>query len=156
MKLQGLVAGGEVFAMETVEINSRPGKAGVQSCSDQWTQPRRSGTRSCGVQEQPQVRFDQPWCSDGDDRQQQTQVKCDYGKQPRSADSPKGQGEDGLLQDARKLCALFKEQELVTHQINSSLTDMCMQLVADNASQVKEAAAAPMEVRGLELGRGRV
>ena len=87
--------------MDTVEVNSRP---------------VRSGTRSC-VQEQPQVRLDQPWFSDGDDRQQQTQVKCDYGRQPRSADSPKGQGED-LLQDARKLCALFKEQELVTHQIN--------------------------------------
>ena len=94
MKLQP-GAGGEIFAMEYSGINSRSGRAGAQS-GDQWTQPRRSGTRSCGVQEQPQVRFDQPWCSDGDDRQQQTQVKCDYGRQPRSAGSPKGQGEDLL------------------------------------------------------------
>ena len=115
MKLQGLVAGGEVFAMDSV--SSRPGRAGAQSCGDQRSQPRRSGTQSCGVQ-QPQVKFDygeQPRCSGGDN--QQSQVRYDYGKQPRcnGGGNLQRQGEDGLLQDARKLCALFKKQELVTN-----------------------------------------
>ena len=45
----------------------------------------------------------------------------------------------------------------MTNEINSSLTDMCMQLVADNASQVRDATAAPMRIRGPEPveGRGR-
>ena len=50
MKLQDLVAGGEVFAMETVEVSSRPGESGTQSCGNQqshvkfdyWKQPRCS------------------------------------------------------------------------------------------------------------------
>ena len=140
--------------MEYSGINSRPGRAGAQS-GDQWTQPRRSRTRACGVQEEPQV-SDQPWFTDVDDRQQQTtQVKCDYIRQPRSAGSPKDRGGDDLLQEARQLCALFKEQELVTHQINSSMTNMCMQLKADRTSQLREVAAASMEdsVRVLEFGR---
>ena len=90
---------------------------------------------------------------------QQSQVRYGYGEQPRCSGGGnlQGQGEDGLLQDARKLCALFKKQESVTNEINASLTDMCMQLVADNASQVREAAAAPMRVCGPEPveGRGR-
>ena len=56
------------------------------------------------------------------------------------------------------MCTLFREQELVTHQINSSMTNMCMQLVADRASRVREAATAPMEhdsVRVPEFCRGR-
>ena len=141
--------------MEYIGINSRSGRAGAQS-GDQWTQPRRSGTRACGVQEEPQV-CDQPWFTDVDDRQQD-QVKCDYMRQPRSASSPKDRGMqqttqvkceyirqprsastlkdrgvDDLLQEARQLCTLFREQELVTHQINFSMTNMCMQLVADTS-----------------------
>ena len=64
-----------------------------------------------------------------------------------------------MLQDARKLCELFKKQESMT-EINASLTDMCMQLVAENASQMKE-VVVPMRVRGpgpVEVpcvGRGR-
>ena len=54
--------------------------------------------------------------------------------------------EDGLFQDARKQCELFKKQESVTSEINASLTDMCMQLVSENASQVRK-VAIPMPVR---------
>ena len=58
-----------------------------------------------------------------------TQVKCEMGV------SPTGQGVDDLfIREARQLCTLFKEQELVTHQINSNLTNLCVQLVADHAS----------------------
>ena len=50
MTLQDLVAGGEAFAMETVEVSSRPGESGTQSCGNQqshvkfdyWKQPRCS------------------------------------------------------------------------------------------------------------------
>ena len=93
------------------------------------SRPRRSGTQSCD--------------------NQQSQVKCGYGEQPRCSGggNQQGQGEDGLLQDARKLCDLFKKQESVTNEINSSLTDICMQLVADNASQVRE-VVVPMRVHG--------
>ena len=63
-----------------------------------------------------------------DRRMLPTQVKCEIGLSPRD------QGLDDLLREARQLCTLFREQELVTHQINSSMTNMCMQLVADRAS----------------------
>ena len=78
VKLQGLETGGEVFAMDSV--SSHPRRSRTQSCGDQQSQPRRSGTQSCGVQ-QPQVKVNyggQPRCSGGDN--QQSQVKCDYGK----------------------------------------------------------------------------
>ena len=90
--------------------------------------PRRSGRH--GVQEKSQVCEDQPWF-DVDDRPQQ-QVKCEYIRQPYSASTPKDRGMqttqvkcelrsprdrgvDDLLQEARQLCTLFREQELVTH-----------------------------------------
>ena len=82
-----------------------------------------------------------------------TQVK-------REIVSPRDQGVDDLfIRGATTLCTLFKEQESITHQINSSLTDLCVQLVADRASQVREEVmATPMWHDGVgepECGCGR-
>ena len=90
--------------------------------------------------------------------------KSGYGDQSHSCDGDNQQvhGEDGLLQDARKLCELFKKQESVTSEINASLTDMCMQLVSENASQVRKVAVpmpvcvpGPAEVPCVSRGQGR-
>ena len=59
----------------------------------------------------------------------------------REIASPRDQEDvdDIFISGASTLCTSFNEQELISHQINSSLTDLCVQLVADRASQVKEA-----------------
>ena len=85
----------------------------------------------------------------------------DYGILPtqvkREIASPRDQGVDDLfISGATTLCTLFKEQESISHQINSSLTDLCVQLVADRASQVKEATPKWHDGdRGSGRGRGR-
>ena len=56
--------------------------------------------------------------------------------------------DDIFVNGASTLCSLFKEQEFISHQINSSLTELCVQLKAD--SQVDEVTPKrPM------FGRGR-
>ena len=75
----------------------------------------------------------------------------------REIASPRDQDVDDIfISGASTLCTLFKEQELISHQINSSLTDLGVQLVEDRASQVKEATPKWHDGdRGSGRGRGR-
>ena len=158
-------SGSSSYGRSEMGVGAQPG---VQRSRHQL--PRRSGRH--GIQEEPQVCGDQPWFYMDD--QQQDQVDCEYrphcastlkdrGMLPTQAKceiglSPRDQWVDDLLREARQLCTLFKEQELVTNQINSSMTNLCVQLVADSASQARETTATPMRHDGdrvPECGRGR-
>ena len=83
---------------------------------------------------------------------------CEIASPSSEIASPRDQEDvdDIFISGASTLCSLFKEQELISHQINSSLTDLCVQLVADRASQVKEATPKWHDGdRGSGRGRGR-
>ena len=82
---------------------------------------------------------------------------------PRSEiTSPRNQEDvdDIFISGASTLCSLFKEQEFISHQINLSLTELCVQLKADRSSHVNEATPERPKWqdgdRGLGRGRGRV